>query len=320
MAVSSDGNTAVVGDPDPNSYSEGYAYIFTRSGEVWSQQGELTGKPRFVGTEWGELVALSGDGNTALLSGRLTSDPLSLQKRAESKWTPAVAQIPVEAQVPRLPCCTALHASLTKLAISDDGKTILVGISRDTYVLNATGEPALEAGSFVLAYTWSGSTWQEQTLAPTGAIGESEFGSTIALSADGDTALIGGGGDHGGVGAAWVFTRSGTTWTQHDGKLTANNEIGAGEFGSSVALSADGHKALIGGPDDNAGAGAAWMFTRSGESFTQQPSKLTANEGGAGFGVRVRLSGEGNEAVIAGAGGFWTFGPEPEVGPRRHRR
>ena len=54
------------------------------------------------------------------------------------------------------------------------------------------------------------------------------------------------------VGAAWVFTRSGSTWTQQGEKLTGGGESGEGEFGSSVALSAEGNTALIGGPADNA--------------------------------------------------------------------
>ncbi len=75
----------------------------------------------------------------------------------------------------------------------------------------------------------------------------------MALSADGNTALIGGCGDNDGVGAAWVFTRSGSTWTQQGPKLTGSGETGeGGDFGVSVALSADGNTALIGGTDDNA--------------------------------------------------------------------
>ena len=63
----------------------------------------------------------------------------------------------------------------------------------------------------------------------------------MALSADGNTALIGGSDDDDSVGAAWVFTRSGATWTQQGAKLTGSDEVGAGDFGESVALSADGN-------------------------------------------------------------------------------
>ena len=76
------------------------------------------------------------------------------------------------------------------------------------------------------------------------------FGDSVAVSADGDTALIGGPEDNDLVGAAWVFTRQGSTWTQQGPKLTASDESGQGQFGSSVALSGDGNTALIGAHDD----------------------------------------------------------------------
>jgi hypothetical protein len=69
----------------------------------------------------------------------------------------------------------------------------------------------------------------------------------VALSGDGNTALIGEAGDNNQVGAAWVFRRRDSTWTQLGGKLTGGGEIGTGRFGISVALSFDGKTALIGG-------------------------------------------------------------------------
>ena len=77
------------------------------------------------------------------------------------------------------------------------------------------------------------------------------FGASVALSADGETALIGAGGDDGGAGAAWVFTRTGQTWStgrKADGRRGAS---APGDFGASVALSADGNTALIGGSGDD---------------------------------------------------------------------
>src|SRR5439155_25916608 len=77
-------------------------------------------------------------------------------------------------------------------------------------------------------------------------------GNSVALSSDGNTALVGAecdGGNRlceGGKGAAWVFTRSGSTWTQQGPKLTGSGEIGEGRFGSGVALAAD-WKDLTGG-------------------------------------------------------------------------
>ena len=116
----------------------------------------------------------------------------------------------------------------------------------------------------------------------------------MALSGDGNLALIGGPGDSSNVGAVWVFTRSNGVWTDQGPKLTGAGETGAGQFGASVSLSGDGSTALIGGPADNGGRGAAWVFTRSGSTWTQQGSKLTgSDESGAGrFGASVALSEE----------------------------
>ncbi len=114
----------------------------------------------------------------------------------------------------------------------------------------------------------------------------------MALSADGSTALIGAPADSGGIGAAFLFTRSGSAWTQQGAKLTAKNETGRGSFGTSVALSADGSTALVGAPADGGGIGAAFLFTRSGSTFTQQGGKLTGKEqvGKGSFGESVALS------------------------------
>jgi hypothetical protein len=167
-------------------------------------------------------------------------------------------------------------------------------------------------------FTRSGSTWTQQgeRLTGTGETGAGEFGNSVALSNDGNTALIGGPLDNGNVGAAWVFTRSGLTWTPQGPKLTATGETGTGNFGAfSVALSADGNTALIGGGSDNGNVGAAWVFTRSGSTWTQQGSKLTATgETGAGaFGAGVALSADAHTALLGAPldndkiGAAWVF-------------
>jgi hypothetical protein len=157
---------------------------------------------------------------------------------------------------------------------------------------------------------------QGEKLTAVGEGGSGAFGASVAISADGNTALIGGALDEGGVGAAWIFTRSGSTWTQ-DQELVPGNEAGKGEFGTSVALSSNGSFALVGGPGDNAGAGAAWMFSRSGASWTQQGEKLTAGREteSDGFGMNVAVSADGDTALIgdelsalvfARSGSTWT--------------
>ena len=144
-----------------------------------------------------------------------------------------------------------------------------------------------------------------------GGHGASE-GWSVALSADGNTALVGGNDDNNAVGAVWVFTRSGGVWSQQGSKLVATDATVNARVGNSVALSADGNTALVGGNGDNNGAGAAWVFTRSGGVWSQQGSKLVgtgaAGSGGANQGWSVALSADGNTALVGGYSDFNSFG------------
>jgi hypothetical protein len=97
----------------------------------------------------------------------------------------------------------------------------------------------------------------------TGAVGAAQQGTSVALSGDGSTKIVGGYGDNSEIGAAWVFGFQ-------SAKLVGNNNVGVADQGYSVALSADGNTAIVGGYKDNGGAGAAWVFTRSGGVWTQQ--------------------------------------------------
>jgi len=88
---------------------------------------------------------------------------------------------------------------------------------------------------------------QGPKLVGTGVVGGAEQGISVALSGDGNTAIVGGPYDNGETGAAWVFTRSGTLWTQQGSKLIGTGAVGNASQGQSVALSADGNTAIVGG-------------------------------------------------------------------------
>jgi cysteine-rich repeat protein len=159
------------------------------------------------------------------------------------------------------------------------------------------------------------------------------FGTSFALSADGSTLAVGaigeastatgiGGNQNNhtaaGSGAVYAFTRSGTTWSQQ-AYIKASNTgsgIGSGDaFGVSVALSADGSTLAVGasGEDsaatgiggdqaDNAAsnAGAVYVFTRNGTTWSQQAYVKASNTGANDqFGYSVALSADGTLAVVA---------------------
>jgi hypothetical protein len=311
VALSDDGNTALIGSYEDNS-GVGAAWVFTRSGSTWTQQGEkLTGSGESGTGSFGDSVALSSDGDTALIGGYgdNSGGAVWVFTRSGSTWTQQGEKLTASGE-------SEAGAFGFSVALSSDGNTALIGGFADN------------SGGAAWVFTRSGSTWTQQgeKLTASREIGPGAFGWSVALSGDGNTAVIGGFDDNS-VGAVWVFTRSGSTWTQQGEKLTASNEVGGAGFGRSVALSSDGNTALIGGPADNLDLGAAWVFTRSGSTWTQQGEKLTGSGevAGAGFGSSVALSRDGNSALIGGpydngdVGATWVStsqsGPPPPPPP-----
>jgi hypothetical protein len=149
---------------------------------------------------------------------------------------------------------------------------------------------------------------QQKLTASDGAV-DDFFGTSVSLSSDGGTALIGASwwwSGAPGQGAAYVFVNSGGTWSQQQ-KLTASDGAVGDTFGGSVSLSADGGVALIGASwatvGGNAYQGAAYVFVVSGGTWSQQ-QKLTASDGAVDddFGCWVSLSSDGGTALIGADG------------------
>jgi hypothetical protein len=124
------------------------------------------------------------------------------------------------------------------VSVAADGNTAIVGGPSDN-----------QGAGAAWVFTRSGGIWTQQggKLVGTGAVGTFvQQGFSVALSGDGNTAIVGGIDDDNNNGAAWVFTRSGGVWTQQGGKLVGTGAVGAAVQGSSVALSADGNTAIRG--------------------------------------------------------------------------
>ncbi len=321
VVLSADGNTALIGGPGDSS-GAGAAWVFTRSGSAWTQQGaKLPGGGESGAGEFGMSVALSGEGDTALIGGPGDSSS------AGAAWVFTRSGVVWAQQGEKLvgDCTTSCANQGTgESGAGEFGVRVTLSGDGDTALIGGPGDNGGAGAAWV--FTRSGVVWAQQgeklvgdcttscANQGTGESGEGKFGSSVALSGDGTTALIGGPRDNSGAGAAWVLTWTGSTWVSQGGKLTGGGETGEGEFGSSVALSETGDTAMIGGPEDNTATGAVWVLTRSGGVWSQQGPKLTGGEeGNSQFGVLVALSADGNTALIGGpgdnddAGAAWVF-------------
>lgn len=276
VALSSDGNTALVGGENDNG-NVGAAWVFTRGGGVWTQQGsKLAGYDSAGASLQGSSVALSSDGNTAAVGGCGDNGVLGavwIFARNGGAWSQ---------QGPKLSGNGATGAACegVSIALSGDGNTVLVGGSSDN---------AFAGAAWV--FTRSGGLWSQQgaKLAGAGAVGAASQGISVALSRDGNEALIGGWQDDSSTGAAWIFTRSGGGWIQQGSKLLAAGASGRASLGYSAALSGDGATALIGGSWDNNFQGAAWVFV-AGSGLTVSLShagSFTPGQSGATFSIVV---------------------------------
>jgi len=313
VALSADGNTALIGGPADNS-GAGAAWVFTNSEGVWTQQGsKLTGTGALGKANQGSAVALSGDASTAAIGGPFDNSNVGavwVFRNSGGVWTQQGSKLVGTGAAGK-----AKQGS--SVALPANGSTALIGGPSDN-----GGFPGA-----VWVFTNSGGVWTQvgNKLVGSGAVSGTYGayqGTSVALTSDGNTALVGGPFDNGGTGAAWVFTNSGGAWTQQGGKLVGAGGVGTSLQGTSVSLSGNGGTALIGGPSDNNASGATWVFASSAGVWTQQGNKLvgTGSAGNPLQGTSVALSGDGSTAVVGGpndanlVGAAWVFHAVPRGG------
>jgi hypothetical protein len=229
IAVSADGSVVVVGGPG-DADGTGAAWVFRLSGNDWGQQGaKLT---RGAGTGFAASVAVSGDGNTAVVGG---GGSVSAFTRAGATYTASGNLTP-----------TAADASFgASVALDADGEVALVGAPD---------------GQKAWGFARGAQGWfrQADPLSGAGASSDQRFGTSVALSDNGNLALVGGPSATTGAGGAWAYTRDGSKWTAKAAELQPGD--GGSSFGTSIALSGNGSTATIGAPHDNGDIGLAWTL------------------------------------------------------------
>jgi len=290
--VSVSGDTAVVGaDLDDGT---GSAYVFTRSGSTWTQQAKLIASDAAWYDEFGYSVSVSGDtavvGAYDFYSPVISSGSAYVFTRSGLTWT----------QQQKLTASDAEEGDYFYYSVSVSGDTLVVGAFGD----DGTGS--------AYVFTRSGSTWTRQAKLTASDAAEGDgFGGSVSVS--GDTAVVGANGDDDGgdnSGSVYVFTRSGSAWTQQ-AKLTASDAAAEDYFGGSVSVLGDTAAVGASGNDDGgSNSGSAYVFTRSGSTWTQQ-AKLTASDASEEdyFGRSVSVSGD-----TATVGAPWNDAPETDSG------
>ena len=283
-AVAIDGDTVVVGDgsEDENGTNAGAAYVFVRSGGSWSEQQKLLADDGAGGDSFGASVDVDGD---TIVVGAPRKDvddgAVYVFGRSGGTWTQ------------REKLSLFMGRTLFGRGVAVDGDTIVAGAP-----VQEVTPSGIEQGA-AHVYVRSGGSWSKQAELTLAAPSDDErFGNDVAL--DGDTALIGARGerfDSSNTGEAHVFTRSGSTWAKQQ-TLIGDDLQTQDNFGWSVDL--DEETALVGSrPTSESRAGAGYVFTRSGSSWTQEAHLLANdNQDGDRFGDAVTVDGD---VAIVGA-------------------
>lgn len=349
IKLSADGNTLAVGARGEDSSTSGInttsdnlltnagaTYVYVRSNNTWSEQAYIKASNPGSNDSFGGSVSLSGDGNLLAVGARheqsstlgINTVPDDLANNAGATYVFSRTGSTWFEQSYIKPSNTSINDSFgITISLSDDGNTLVVGAvgeDSDTSGINATGE--MGSGAAYI-YVFNGSTWSEQAfIKASNAESNDNFGFSVNLSADGNTLAVGANGEDSSTsginttpdelllnsGATYVFSRSGSTWSEQ-AYIKASNVGRTDDFGASVSLSNDGNTLAVGAysessntlgintvPNELADAsGAAYVYRRNGTTWLETSFiKATNPEADDEFGRALSLSGDGNTLAV----------------------
>ncbi|MDA1184206.1 MAG: integrin [Acidobacteria bacterium] len=370
LALSSDGNTLAVaapweasaatgvnGNQDDDSLPQaGAVYVFTREGETWSQHAYVkasnTGRQGVGddrdGDQFGFSLALSGDGNT-LATGAVSEDSDATGVNGNQSDDSATSSGAVYvfaragnswAQQAYIKGANTGEGDLFGygVALSSDGASMVVGGYDEDGSgrgVNPVDDNGVIGSGAIYAFDRTGDTWRQSGYFKGSRSQRNDaLGYTVAISADGNTIAAGAGDEsclNGGVnpsgcdidtfppemgagsaGAAYVWVRSGSSWTEQAFIKASNPEL-TDWFAVRLALSGDGRRLVVGAPmedseargfngpqnNDAVDSGAAYIFSRTGSTWSQDAFVKASNADPFDeFGSSVAVSGDGKTIAV----------------------
>lgn len=282
VAVDADGGMALVAARGYNNFT-GRVTVFARSGGTWSVQATLAPADLTAGDAFGASVAISGDGNTALVGALYKasrSGVVYVFGRSGTTWA--------QSAVLTAPTPTPGDAFGTSVALSGDGSTAAIGVpNRAVGFNNAVGAVA------IFTRTGNNSFVAGPVVTPGDGAAYDNFGVALAVNADGGTIAIGAAAKANNAGAVYLFARNGSAYT---GTALPFSPAAGDYFGASIAVSATGGTVLVGAPhttvNAKSNAGAAYLFTGSGTAYTAGPMLIAPDGQSADqFGFAVAIGG-----------------------------
>ena len=313
VAMSADGTTALIGAYGAHTYN-GAVYLFHVRGEgSWvsssSPTATLTDPGAIPYDEFGISMAMSADGTTAAVGGPAVD--LAGSASSSGKGAVYVFRAPGEGSWVSSSSPTATLTDSAAAANSAIGYSVAMSRDGTTALAGAIGVDQGTGSAYVFhtpdERSWASSSSPTATLTSPGATTDDFFGVSVAVSADGTTALIGNYGAESNTPEAAVFhVPDEGSWTSSSPTATLTTPAGPSSDFSTllVAMSADGSTALVGAAFAASDRGAAYVFQVTGEgSWTSSSSPaatLTNSGGGAGdlFGTSAAMSADASTVLV----------------------
>ena len=293
-AISGDGNYALItakGERvEANSANgAGQGHIYVRSGSSWTYQATVAASDAQYNDQMGYSSSMSDNGVYCVIgawredTGGSDSGAAYVFSRSGSTWTQQAKLVASDA--------AANDYFGYSCSISGDGNYIAIGAPQES-----------SADGAIYIYSRSGSTWtQDQKITFSGANRLGDF-QGVSLNSDGSYLAIGSYNSNSKRGQFYVWTRSGSTWTQQQGPILASDATNGDNFGQSIQISPDSNYIVVGAPEEESGgtnAGAAYIFSRSGSTWTQQAKIISSDiQAEDRFGEGVCIDNNGSYVVI----------------------
>jgi len=293
VSLSADGARIAIGAPqnDGNGSNAGHVRVYQWNGTVWVQLGaDINGEAASDNSGWS--VSLSSNGNRVAIGAYGNGSSTGQVRVYEwdgSSWNQLGVDIDGEA---------AADQSGWFVSLSSDGSRL------------AVGAPSNDGnGSFaghVRVYEWNGSNWIQMGVDIDGEAAGDQCGYSVSLSSDGSRLAIGAPQNDGSgstAGHVRIYQWDGTNWVQLGADI--NGEAANDQSGTSVSLSADGARVVIGAPfNDGSGsdAGHVRIYEWNGTNWNQIGADINGELGNDFSGAAVSISADGNRIAIGGYG------------------
>lgn len=342
--LSDDGSTLAIGS---YGWGTGAVHVFSYDGSSWSPQDTLVPEPSgYVAPGFGASLSLSADGNTLAVgadTGNPTAVYLFTRSFIDGTWSQQTYVKSDDADI------GAIGYFGEIVSLSSDGATLAVGLNNDpneAIGISPTGKSTDGSSGWggygsVYVFSFDGINLTKQAyIKPSNAENSDYFGDYLSLSADGNTLAVtaqfedsaftgissngDGEADNSATesGAVYIFSRSGTTWTQQVYVKASNTETNDA-FGSAIYLSGDGNTLAVGATGEDSGAtgsggdeaddcnatpelncaansGAVYVFSYDGSAWSQQAYIKASNTGPNDyFGSSISLSNDGNILAVS---------------------